>query len=123
MNEKTPFEIPESMRGMAEKGVEQAKEAYDQLVEANKKAQEMMAESSEAMSGSAKDIQTKAVEIAETNLKSGFDLADKLVKAKDIQEAFEIQNSYARQQMSAYSEQAQELSEILSKAAAKAKPE
>ena len=123
MTEKTPFEIPESMRGMAEKGVEQAKEAYDQLMEANKKAQEMMTQSSQAMSGSAKDIQSKAVEIAESNLKSGFDFAEKLVKAKDVQEAFEIQSSYARQQMSNYSEQAQELSELLSKAAAKAKPE
>lgn len=123
MNQKAPFEIPESMREMAEKGVEQAKEAYDQLVEANKKSQEMLAKSSEAVSGSAKDFQSKAVEIAEKNLKSGFDLADKLVKAKDLQEAFEIQSSYARQQMNAYSAQAQELSALLAQAAAKTKPE
>lgn len=123
MTEKAPFEIPESMRDFAEKSVAQAKEAYDQLIEANQKAQETLAQSSAAMSGSAKDIQDKAVQIAESNLKSGFDLAEKLIKAKDAQEAFEIQATYARQQMSAYSEQAQELSELLSKAAAKTKPE
>lgn len=123
MTEKTPFEIPESMREMAEKGVEQAKQAYDQLMDANKKSQAMLAQSSDAVGGSAKEFQSKAVQIAETNLKSGFDLADKLVKAKDLQEAFEIQSSYARQQMSAYSKQAQELSELLAKAAAKTKPE
>lgn len=122
MNEKTSFEIPQSMRDLAEQSVEQAKDAYDRWIEANQKAQTMLSQSSEAMTAGTKDIQAKVAEHAEANVQAGFDLAQKLVKAKDLQEALEIQNTFARQQMETYSRQAQELTQLMQGMAKKAQP-
>jgi phasin len=119
MNEKT-FEIPESMRDMAEQSVNQAKNAYDQFIEASRKAQEMVEKSSGAMLAGAREIQQKAMKFASENAQAGFDLANKLVKAKDLQEAIEIQNTFARQQMEAYSRQAKELTSMMSEVTKKA---
>lgn len=119
MTEK-PFEIPESMRNVAEQSVNQAKSAYDQFMDASRKAQEMVEQSQGSMLGVAKEIQQKSMAYAAENTQAGFDLAEKLVKAKDFQEAIEIQSSFARQQMEAYSRQAQELTRMMADAAGKA---
>lgn len=120
MTDKTNFEIPESVRQIAEQSLDQAKDAYGQLMDASRKAQDMVEQSSGAVAESAKDVQKKALNYAESNMKAGFDLAEKLVKAKDFQEALEIQSTFARQQMTTYSQQAQELSQLLSDTAKKA---
>ncbi len=113
------FEIPESMRDVAEQSVTQAKSVYDQLMDASRKVQEMMEQSSGAMFSSAKEIHQTALKYAEQNMQAGFTLADKLLKAKDVKEALEIQSAFARDQMTAYSNQAQELSKLMSDAAKK----
>ncbi len=120
MTDKT-FEIPESMRDMAEQSVTQAKSAYDQFMDATRKAQAMTEQASGTMLESAKEAQQKSAAFAEANMKAGFGLADKLVTAKDFKEAMEIQSSYAREQMETFSKQAQELTAIMTEAAKKAK--
>lgn len=119
MNDKT-FEIPGSMRDMAEKSVDQAKSAYDQFMEASRKAQSMAAQSSGVMLESAKEIQQKAQEFTEKNMKAGFDQAEKLVGAKDLTEALELQSNFAQSQMETYSRQAKELTEAIAAAGKKA---
>lgn len=107
------FEIPQSLREVAEKNVEQARQAYERFLEASRQAQDMVAQSSEAMSANAKKVQQKALEFTRENMKQGFDLAERLAKAKNLQEAFEIQSSYARQQIETYSRQARELVRLM----------
>lgn len=119
MSDKS-FEIPSSMRDMAEQSVNQAKSAYDQFMDASKQVQELVEKSSGGMLAGAKDIQQMALKFAAENTQSGFDLADKLVKAKDFQEAIEIQNTFARQQMEAYTRQAQELTSMMAELGQKA---
>ncbi len=119
MTEKPPFEIPQPVRDMAEQNLDQAKDAYSQFMEASRKAQDMMAQSSDAVASGAKEVQQTAVKYTEENMKSAFELADKLVRAKDFQEALEIQGSFARQQMEAFSRQAQELTSLMAEAAKK----
>ena len=58
MSDKS-FEIPGSMRDMAEQSVGQAKSAYDQFMDATRKAQEMVEQSSGSMLANAKDIQKR----------------------------------------------------------------
>lgn len=119
MTEKPPFEIPQPVRDMAEKNLDQAKDAYGQFMEASRKAQDMMAQSSDAVASGAKEVQQTAVKYTEENMKSAFELADKLVRANDFQEALEIQGNFARQQMEAFSRQAQELTSLMAEAAKK----
>ena len=122
MNDASNFDIPAPVRQMAEKSVEQTKEAYDRLMEAARQAQGMFANSTNMMGIGGKEIQEKTMQYAEANVQASFDLAERLVKAKDLQEVMEIQTQYARQQMEAYTQQAQEISRLMAEAAQKAQP-
>jgi phasin len=122
MNDANNFDIPTPVRQMAEKSVEQTKQAYDRLMEAARQTQGMFADSTNAMGMGSKDLQEKTMQYAEANVQASFDLAERLVKAKDLQEVMEIQTQFARQQMEAYTEQAQEISKMMAEAAQKAQP-
>lgn len=114
------FEIPKSMRDAAEQSVNQARSAYEQFIDASRKAQEMVEKSQGSMLTSAREIQQKSLAFATENAQAGFDLAEKLVRAKDFQETLEIQATFARQRMEAYSRQARELTSMMSEASKKA---
>jgi phasin len=122
MNDASNFDIPAPVRQMAEKSVEQTKQAYDRLLEAARQAQGMFADSTSAMGMGSKEIQEKTMQYAEANVQASFDLAERLVKAKDLQEVMEIQTQFARQQMEAYTQQAQDISRMMAEAAQKAQP-
>lgn len=122
MSDQGPFEIPQNMRELAEQSLEQAKTAYNQFMESSRNAQEVLEQSSDTMTSSAKEVQQKAIEYAESNMQAGFDLANKLVLAKDMMEALQIQSTYTRQQMESYTRQVQELSSLMASAAKKAQP-
>lgn len=122
MNDANNFDIPAPVRQMAEKSVEQTKEAYDRLMDAARQAQGMFASSSNVVGAGSKEIQEKTMQYAEANVQAGFDFAERLVKAKDLQEVLDIQTQFARQQMETYSQQAQEISQMIAEAAQKAQP-
>lgn len=123
MQQYTPeFEIPASVREIAGKSVDQAKDAYGRFVDAARQAQDMMSKSTEVFASGAKEIQEKSFAYAEANTRAGFDMAARLLKARDVKEALEIQTQFARNQMEAYAQQAQELSRLLAIAAQKAQP-
>ncbi len=65
------------------------------------------------MQSNAKTIGTKAMGFAEANVRSAFDLAQKLVRAKDLQEVLALQSDYAKTQMTTIQEQAKELGSIV----------
>lgn len=120
MTQKTPFDIPDSVRDMAGKSVDQARTAYDGFAEATRKAQDFMERASGGAQSQAKGIHAQILKFADDNMKSGFALAEKLLVAKDFQESLEIQATFARQQMEAYSHQAKELSRMVAEATKKA---
>lgn len=115
MADKPQFEMPESVRHIAEQNVEQARQAYMQFMEATRKAQT-------AMASGARDIQDKAFRFTQANMDASFDFASELAKARDVKEAFEIQAKFARQQMESFTQQAQELTRLMTDAAQKAQP-
>jgi len=122
MNDASNFDIPAPVRQMAEKSVEQTKQAYDRMTEAARQTQGMFADSTNAMGMGSKELQEKTMQYAEANVQASFDLAERLVKAKDLQEVMEIQTQFARQQMEAYTHQAQDISRMMAEAAQKAQP-
>ena len=61
-----------------------------------------------AQSG-AKDVGSKAMGFAEQNIANSFEFAQKLVRAKDIQEVMALQQEFLQSQMKAMSEQAKDL--------------
>ena len=116
------FEIPSTVREMAGKSVEQAKDAYGRFVEAARQAQDMVSKSTEVFATGAKEMNEKVFSFAEANTKAGFEVAYRLAQARDVKEALEIQTQFARSQMEAYTQQAQELSRIIASSAQKAQP-
>ena len=59
----------------------------------------------------------KAVSFAESNVNAAFDLAEKLVHAKDVQEVMQLQTEYLKAQMATIQDQAKELGDVMQKAA------
>ena len=119
---KTPenFEVPTQVRDMAEKGVEQARKAFDEFVTAANDAAAKVEGSAETMRSGAADLNKKALAATEESLSASFDLATNLVKAKDLQEALELQTKYVQSQMQRFGEVARDMGEAATKAAADA---
>lgn len=117
MYDKPGFEIPEAVRDMAQKNVEQARSAYKQFIDMAQQAQDMAAKSQGQMVEQALGVQTKALKYAESNVEAGFRFASELAKAKDLQEYVEIQTRHAQQQMKSFQDQAAELGKLMSEAA------
>jgi phasin len=119
---KTPeaFEVPSQVRDMAEKGVEQARKAFDEFVVAANDAAAKVEGSAETMRNGAADLNKKALSATEESVNASFDLATKLVKAKDLNEAMELQTAYVQSQMQRFGEVAREMGEAATKAAADA---
>ena len=122
MSDKPQMEIPDAVRQLAERNVEQARSAYAQFMDAVRKAQEMVATSSGAMTEGALEIQGRAIKFAEENVEAGFRMAAELAKARDMKEYFEIQARHAQRQMATYAQQAQELGRLMAEAAQRAQP-
>ena len=111
-----PYEIPTEMRDFADRSVAQARKAFEGFMGAVHKASETFDGATGSVATSAKDASVKAVTYAETNVNAAFDLAGKLVHAKDVQEVVKLQTEYLQAQMAAIQAQAKELGEAVQKA-------
>lgn len=113
-----PFKIPQQMRDLAEKNVEQARAAFGQFMDAMTQAMGMWSKGIPAneMTSGMKVVQDRAVRFAKQNAEAGFALASELANAKDIQEILSLQTRYAQTQMQAYAHQAQELGRLMTEA-------
>jgi len=113
MQAKPQMEIPEQVREMAERNVEQARSGYNQFMDMARQVQELVSKSSGAMAESVAKIQAQALRFAEENVEAGFEFASELARAKDLKEYLEIQSRHAQKQMQTYARQAQELGRML----------
>jgi phasin len=111
------FQIPPEMRALAEKSVEQAKQAIEGFISAAHRTVSVLEGQAETARKGAKDVGAKAMDFAELNITSSFDFAQKLVRAKDVPEMLELQASYIKTQMQALAEQAKELGQSTGKMA------
>jgi phasin len=106
---QTPnYEIPAEMRDFAEKSVEQARKAFDGFIGAAQKTVDTLEGSADTVQASAKDVTRKSFSYAEQNVAAAFDLAQKLVRAKDVQEAMRYQAEFVRSQFEAMQSQMKE---------------
>jgi phasin len=111
------FEVPTQMRQLAEQSLEQARKAVDGFLNQAQKAVTTAEAQAAATQSSAKDMGQKAMGFAEQNIANSFEFAQKLVRAKDIQEVMALQQEYLQSQMKAMSAQAKDLGSTATKAA------
>jgi phasin len=124
MAQPPPFEIPQQLRELAERNVEQARAAYGQFMDAMMQATGMWANAipANAMTSGFKSVQDRAVRFAKQNAEACFALASELANAKDISDVLAIQSRYAQTQMQAYALQAQELGRLMAEATQNLQP-
>jgi len=111
------FEIPAEMRNFAEKSVEEARKAFDSFITAARTAASQVESQAAAAQAGAKDVGHRAVSFAERNVATSFDFAQKLVRAKDMEEMMRLQTEFVKAQMQTLADQAKELSDSASRAA------
>lgn len=102
------YEVPPEMREFAEKSVEQARKAFDGFIGAANKAVDTFGGSNNAVQANATDLTKKAFTYAEKNVSAAFDLAQKLVRAKDPQEVLQHQAAFLQAQIAALQSQMKE---------------
>ena len=103
MPQNQPFEIPQQLREVAERNVEQARTAYGQLMDAMAQATGMWMSAMPSNEGTSgfKVVQERAIQLAKQNAEACFAAASELANAKDIQDLLAIQSRSAQTQMQA----------------------
>ena len=109
------FEIPNELRDFAERSVEQARKAFEGFLTVAQRATGVAGDATNTSQTGAKSVGAHVLAYTEQNVNAAFDLAHKLVKAKDPQEALTLQSEYMKAQLAVLQNQAKELSVIIQK--------
>ena len=117
MGKQQEFQIPQQLRELAEKSVEQARLAYGQFLDGMAEAVRAWSTvPSTVMTSGSKAVQEGAIQFAKENAEAGFALASELAQAKDLQEVLRLQSNFAQMQMQSYARQAQDLGRLMAEA-------
>jgi hypothetical protein len=111
---ENPFEMPQQLRELAEKNIEQARAAYAQFMDAMTQAVSSWSTApSNARTSAFNDVQQLGIRFAKENAEAGFKLASDLANAKDVQGVLALQSRFAQTQVITYAHQAQELGRLI----------
>jgi hypothetical protein len=107
-------EQADKMREMAQTTLDKAKDAVSKYMAESQKLREKADSGVRATYSSAKEMNEKAVAYAEANVAAGFELAQRLLQAKDPQEMGSVYQSHLKEQMERMSTQFRELGSAMS---------
>ena len=111
------IEMPEAFRDMAEKGVQQAKDAYARIKTAAEEATDLAEDTYATATKGAAEYNLKALEALRVNMNAAFDYTREFLGAKTPTEAVELSASYTRKQFEALAAQTKDLSALAQKVA------
>ena len=112
--------VPETVRAMVEKAVDQSREVYDRSKDALDASVATLERTFDAAGQGAVAFNRKIIDIAQRNVNSGFDLAKSLAGAKNLSEMVELQAAYWQKLLGALTSQAEEVRALSTKLAAAA---
>ena len=112
--------LPETVRAMVEKAVDQSREVYDRSKDALDASVATFERTFDAAGQGAVAFNRKIIDIAQRNVNSGFDLAKSLAGAKNLSEIVELQADYWQKLLGALTSQAEEVRALSTKMAAAA---
>jgi len=110
-NTMTNFEVSPETRDFAEQSVEEARKAFENFIAAARGTTAYLG----GKAADAKDLGDTAMAFAEENIATAFQFAQKLVRAKDIQEVTKLQAEFVKRQMPMFIEQAKALGQTAAK--------
>ena len=111
------FEIPEQVRDMADRSVDQARKSLEQFLDATQKAVANVEGSAKSLSDGAADVNRQALAFIEENIAESFDLAHKLIQARTVEEMTELQQAFVRRQMATAADRSKQLGDMIGRAA------
>jgi len=117
MAQDTKFEVPQELRHLAEENVERARQLYLQFMDGVGQAMATWSSaSSDVIAPGFREVQERAVKLANENAEAAFKLAKDVAQAKDLHELIDLQTRYVQSQMKWYAEQTQEFGRLMTRA-------
>ena len=107
-----PFEVPEQMRALAEKGVSQARDSYAKFKDAAETHNGTIEAVFTTVNKGASAYSTKVMEFIKANSTASMDFAQELFGVKTPAEALELWTTQTRKQLETFTAQAKELAEL-----------
>lgn len=115
--QRTPFDIPDQMREVADRSVEQAKKAIGQYLDATQEAVAKAEGSARSVRDGAAEVSRQALAYVEENVAASFDFAHRIVQARTIEEIAALQKEFMAKQMASLTEQGKSLGGMMGRAA------
>ena len=109
--------LPPDMRKFADQSVQQAKKAFDDLMNATKTAVSTFEGQASSAHATALELQRKVVGYSERNVSAYLEFAQNLLRAKSPEEVMKLHADYVKSQMETLAEQARDLGQQAAKAA------
>jgi phasin len=113
-----PFQVPEQVRALAEKSVEQARENYARFKDVAEGSNNAIEASFTAFSRGMSEYSAKLVSFMQANTYAGFDFAQELSGVRSWTQAVDVWGSHTRRQFDTLASQFQELADLYRKIAA-----
>jgi phasin len=115
--QRTPFDIPDQMREVADRSVEQAKKAIGQYLDATHEAVAKAEGSAKSVRDGAAEVSRQALAYVEENVAASFDFAHRIVQARTVEEIAALQKEFMAKQMASLTEQGKSLGGMMGRAA------
>ena len=112
-----PFEVPEQMRALAEKGVSQARDSYARFKDVAESHNGTIEAVFTTASKGASEYSATLMEMMKANTTSTLDFAQELLGIKSPSDAIELWSAHARKQFETFTAQSKELAELSQKVA------
>src|SRR4029078_3629840 len=109
--------VPPEMRKFAEQSVQQAKKAFDEMMNATQRAVSAFEGHATSAQTTALELQRKVVGYSERNVAASLEFAQSLLRAKDAEGVMKLHADYVKSQMQALAEQARDITQHAAKAA------
>ncbi|MFT0861017.1 phasin [Ancylobacter sp. G4_0304] len=111
------LEVPAAVREIAEKSVQNAREAYEKLKTSAEETTDLLEDTYSTASKGVAEYNAAALESLRANVNATFDYFGALLGTKSVSEAVELSTGHLRKQFDVLSAQAKELSVIAQKVA------
>jgi phasin len=106
------FQVPETIRSIAEDGVAQARAGYARLREAAETGNQAIEAALETATRGAGTYTERVLELSRANTQAAFDFSVALMGAASLSEAFELLGGQTRSQIESFVAQSKELAEL-----------
>lgn len=107
-----PFQVPESLRSIAENGMAQARAGYSKLRDVAETGNDAIEEALETAARGAGTYAERVLELSRANTQAALDFSLALMGTTSLPEAFELLGGQARNQIETFVAQSRELAEL-----------